>query len=272
MPRGGPDQVVILDECGHGGPPCFRAAPRGVMMAGERLVSGDAERGAGSTVQRKTALVVLLGITATDVKCAGLRDVVSRSFDADLYIPDLPFRRGLDHCANWLSRYLAAEAVFETHETTHVLAYIAGGFVLRLMAEDLPTGAVGRVVWVRGPVQELVPAAVVRRYSWPLVRLSQGRTVTDLAGRRAADIPFPHIGRENGLIIEGGVSCLARDLRLSVDTVPHDGWMPGTLCPEAADVLKVPESHDDVYTSGTVLGAAIRFFRTGRFADDEGAS
>ena len=137
----------------------------------------------------KTALVVLLGITANDDKIAGLRDFLGRNFDADVFVPELPFRRGLDRCAAWLARYLKDEGVFEAHDTTHFLAYIAGGFVLRLAAGDLPDQSVGRVVWVRGPIQERVPAAVVRRYTWPFIRLTQGRTVTDLAGRRLAGIP-----------------------------------------------------------------------------------
>lgn len=220
----------------------------------------------------KTGLVVLAGITANEGKIAALKTFIGRNIHADVFVPDLPFRRGLDHCAAWLPRYLKDEAVFERHDTTHFLAYIAGGFVLRLSAGELPARSLGRVVWVRGPIQERVPAAVVRRYTWPLVRLIQGRAVTDLANRRIAAIPFPHIGQENGLIIECGASALARDLKIAADAVPQGAWEPRALCPDAVDVLNVPESHDDVYTSGKVLGAAINFFRTGHFADGEGAA
>ena len=89
----------------------------------------------------KNALVVLLGITSNDDKIAGLREFVGRRFDADLFVPELPFRRGLDRCSVWLAQYLKNEDVFENYDTTHFLAYIAGGFVLRLSASDLPKKA-----------------------------------------------------------------------------------------------------------------------------------
>ncbi|WP_068115898.1 hypothetical protein [Tropicimonas marinistellae] len=107
-----------------------------------------------------TALVVLLGTLANDEKIAGLRGFHGRSFGADLFVPEVPFRRGFDHCAAKLPRYRKDDRVFDNHESTHFLPHIAGSCVLCALADELPDLAVERFVWVRGTIEECVPDAI----------------------------------------------------------------------------------------------------------------
>jgi len=211
------------------------------------------------------ALLVLVGITAT----AHSRGSVLRYFaghDAyQTFVPRLPLRRGLRPSARWLERYLARTVRTQERGPIHVLAYIAGGAVLRCLAGSARLPDLARVLYVRGPVQELVPAAMVRRYGRLLARLLGGRSMIDLADGWPAALPLPRALGEQGLLIEQGVSSLAHSLGLGRDSVPAAGWDPQQLLPGAHAVLRVPESHDEVYASPRVLAAALEFFRDGRF-------
>ena len=213
----------------------------------------------------RSCIVVLVGVTADTRKVTSVRRFFESNFQGTTLVPDMPQRKGMHRCAEWLLDDLASEDVFGRFSAVHFLNYISGGFVFRLAAEGISQDRIGRVVYARGPIQELVPRALVRRYTWPLVRLTQGKMVTDLAGKRVADVPPCPLGRQAGLLIETGTSDLARSLGLGPQSVPQEAWEPEAMLPGAADVLRVPESHDDVYTSEHVLNAVLSFFRSGQF-------
>jgi len=212
------------------------------------------------------SLLVLVGITAT----ARDRRRLARFFAAQggyrMFVPRLPLRRGLRPSARWLARYLERRVRPQERGPIHVLAYIAGGAVLRCLALGAPLPDLARVLYVRGPVQELVPAAMVRRYGRLLARLLAGRSMIDLADGWPAALPFPRASGGQGLIIEQGVSSRARSLGLGPESVAAGDWDAERLLPGASAVLRVPESHDQVYASPGLLDSAIEFFRHGRFA------
>ena len=95
--------------------------------------------------------------------------------------------------------------------------------------------------------------------------------ITDLASDRLKGIPQANIGREQGLLVETGVSKLAQSLGLHAESVPKESWRPEAMLPLASDVLCVPESHDEVYSSESFLSAALHFFQNGRFPHDQNA-
>ncbi len=220
-----------------------------------------------SAPSRSQPLVVLVGITATRRS----RRSIARFFDLNssyrILVPPLPLRRGLRSSAGWLERYLTENVRAQDSAPIHVLAYIAGGAVLRCLAAAARLPQIARVLYVRGPVQELVAAAMIRRYGRLLAWLLGGRSMLDLADGWPRSLPFPAAPGGQGLMIEEGVSRLAHFLGLGVDSVPPAGWDPASLLPNVDAVLRVPESHDEVYTSPTLLGAALRFFEQGRFEE-----
>jgi hypothetical protein len=211
------------------------------------------------------ALLVLVGITATRRSRTSLSSFFAGHGAYQTFVPRLPLRRGLRPSARWLERYLARTVRTQERGPLHVLAYIAGGAVLRCLAESARLPDLARVLYVRGPVQELVPAAMVRRYGRLLARLLGGRSMIDLADGWPAALPLPRVLGEQGLLIEQGVSSLARSLGLGPESVAAASWDPERLLPGAHAVLRVPESHDEVYTSQRLLAAALDFFRSGRF-------
>jgi hypothetical protein len=211
------------------------------------------------------ALLVLVGITATRRSRRSLLSFLAAHGAYQTFVPRLPLRRGLRPSARWLERYLARTVRTQDRGPIHVPAYIAGGAVLRCLAGSARLPELARVLYVRGPVQELVPAAMVGRYGRLLARLLGGRSMIDLADGWPAALPLPRVLGEQGLLIEQGVSSLARSLGLGTDSVAAADWDPQRLLPGAHAVLRVPESHDDVYTSPRLLAAALEFFRHGRF-------
>ena len=212
------------------------------------------------------SLLVLVGITATARDRRRLSRFFAGQGDYRTFVPRLPLRRGLRPSARWLARYLERRVRPQERGPIHVLAYIAGGAVLRCLAASAPLPDLSRVLYVRGPVQELVPAAMVRRYGRLLARLLGGRSMIDLAYGWPAELPFPRAPGGQGLMIEQGVSSRARALGLGPESVAAAGWDAQRLLPGASAVLRVPESHDEVYASPGLLAAALEFFRRGRFA------
>lgn len=220
---------------------------------------------ASSSPGRTQPLLVLVGITATRRSRSSVAQFLDLSSSYRIFVPPLPLRRGVRASARWLERYLAKTVRVQESGAIHVLAYIAGGAVLRCLSAAARLPEIARVLYIRGPVQELVPAAMIRRYGRLLACLLGGRSMIDLADGWPQSLPFPDASKGQGLIIEEGVSSLARSLGLGTHSVTTAGWDPAFLLPGASAVLRVPESHDEVYTSPTLLSAALRFFEQGRF-------
>jgi len=72
---------------------------------------------------------------------------------------------------------------------------------------------------------------------------------------------------EQGLMIELGASLMANDLGINGEALPSEAWDPELMLPGADDVIRVPESHDDVFSSPAFLSLALRFFASGKFAE-----
>ncbi|KPK05229.1 MAG: hypothetical protein AMJ64_12045 [Betaproteobacteria bacterium SG8_39] len=221
---------------------------------------------ATSAQDRPESLLVLVGITATGRSRYRVARFFKQHGTYTVWVPAIPYWRGLRSCTRWLERFLAQTVRLQEGEPIHVLAYIAGGALLRGLAAADRLPPLARVLWVRGPVQERVAAKVVARYGRLLGWLLGGRSMLDLADGWPRSLPFPHSAGEQGLMIEEGVSWLARRLGLGPDDVPPEGWDPAQLLPGAHAVRRAPESHDAVYSSPALLASALHFFQHGRFA------
>jgi hypothetical protein len=211
---------------------------------------------------RREALIILVGITASARARRELLRFYARNSDYAVFVPDLPYRAGLRACAAWLTVYIEETVVPSRYRALHCIAYIAGGFLLRsLDRAELPEFS--RLVQFRGPYQELVAAALVRRLGRKPVSWLQGEGVLDMADGWPQALPPVRCARQRGLIIEQGRSRLAR--LFGIRQIERGAWDPQRLLPDADAVLRIPESHDQVYTSEPVLGAALHFIQTGRF-------
>ena len=238
-----------------------------VWQTTERTTDRSASRPVRALLMEtvKQALVVLVGVTADARK----RDFLARHLAAEtdnvVLVPPVPQWRGLSCCAGWLDGYFKREGIFAEFDQVHFLNYISGGYMFRSVASSWPNERIGRIIYCRGPIQERVPAALIEKYTRIGILLTQGKMVVDLAETWIDQLPYPATCHEQGLIIETGVSQLAASLGLSTASVVSDEWKPHRLLPGANDVIRVPESHDDVYTSETFLGAVLNFFRSGHF-------
>lgn len=211
---------------------------------------------------RQEALLVLVGITAGRYERRQVLCYLSRQSDYAVFVPPLFYRAGIQVCAAWLSRYLDNTVKPARFGAVHAIVFIAGGLLLRCLEPDsLPTFE--RLVQIRGPIQEQVAAALVRRLGRVMAGWLGGRAVIDLADGWPQSLPLPSCARQHGLVIELGRSRMARLLGITWDDA--DDWTPEYLLPGATDVLQIPQSHDDVYTFEPVLDAALQFIRTGRF-------
>ena len=213
----------------------------------------------------KRALIVLVGITANRAKRARLAAFFMRADDYDVYVPAMPQRLGLRYCVRWLRKYLSRTVARKPYQRIDFLSYISGGLIFRYAIQDFSIANLGRVVFVRSPVQEKVPAALVAKFGKLLTGLMLGRMVLDLCSADLGNPPIPENAAERGLIIESGVSEAARSLGLSASDVPAEIWKPASLLSDATDWRSVPESHDDIYTAPSVLSLVHGFLRDGHF-------
>ena len=213
----------------------------------------------------RQALIVLPGLTADGQKLEFLSRFFSAHSPYAVYVPHIPKRRGLRACAHWLDRYINGVVEPGRFEAVQILAYISGGVVLRQMWATRPIERLTRIVYVRSPIQELTLQTLRQRYGRLLLWVLRGQLMLDVAAVDLHRLCYPPATSGQGLIIETGVSQLARSLGVDPALVSAGSWDSDTLLPGADDVLRVPESHDEVYTSAGVLGAALDFFTQGRF-------
>lgn len=218
----------------------------------------------------KQVLIVLPGLTAD----RGKREFMLRFFSQDdshaVYVANIPRRRGLSACALWLDGYLTAVVRPEHYHAVNVLAFISGGIVLRRMTVSRPIVNLSRVVYVRSPIQELTLHLLRERYGAPLLWILRGQLMLDVAAVDMEGLGYPSPTYGHGLIIETGISGMARSLGVGAEDVPTESWAPNGLLPGAEEVIHVPESHDDVYTSESLLAAAQHFFTHGSFHQSGG--
>ena len=215
----------------------------------------------------RQALLVLPGLTADRPKLDFLARFFSEHTTYVVYVADIPRRRGLEGCAHWLDGYLQRVVQPDRYQGLQVLAYISGGIVLRRLWATWSTRRLARVVYVRSPIQELTLRVLRERYGRLMLWLLRGQLTLDVAATDMRRLGYPGTISGQGLIIETGVSRLARSLGVGPERVPGVSWEPDQLLPGADDVIRVQESHDEVYTSPGVLGQALQFFEHGRFWD-----
>ncbi len=215
----------------------------------------------------KQALVILVGITADEMKRNSVGRYFERNSGYDVFVPDMPQRFGVRVCSWWLRRYLRDTVQVDTYDRVSFLNYVSGGIIFRRELSRRPLANIGRVVYDRGPIQEEVPRALVRKYTWFLMSLFKSHMIADVAGKWIYRLPYPLSMGEQGLMIELGTSLMAHDLGINEEDIPAEAWDPEFMLPGADDVTRRSESHDDVYSSLAFLSFALRFFETGKFAE-----
>ena len=219
----------------------------------------------GQSNSGKQALVILVGITADEMKRKYVYNFFSKNSPYDVYVPTLPQRLGVRFCAWRLHRYLMRNVKPRSYSRVHFFNYISGGVIYRSATDRWPLPNIGRVVYGRGPVQEAIPRELVNHYGRIKLWISQGKMITDLATDWLARLPYPTSLDEQGLTIETGVSALARSLAINPEDLPPEAWEPGKLLPGASSYINVAESHDQVYTSPRYLSTVLHFFNEGVF-------
>lgn len=219
---------------------------------------------------KRDALIILVGITASWRKRRHLQHFFQAHCDYDVYVPALPYRKPLRDVAAWYAAYLENVVRPERYANIHAIAYIAAGPMLRLLPAEVTP--LGRVVCFRGPYQELVAPWLVQRVGRFLAGLIAGKAALDLANGWPARLPQQQLAQHEALIIEEGRSRMARLLGITAEDIPEDAWSAAQLLPTAEAVLRVAESHDDVYTSDAVLSAALGFIQHGTFPSAQSMS
>lgn len=217
-----------------------------------------------SSGSKREALVVLVGITANWRKRRHLRRFLAAHYDYDVYVPALPYRKPLREAAAWYEHYLEHEVRPARYVKLHAIAYIAAGSLLRCLPPDNQL-LFERMVYFRGPYQELVAPWLVQRVGRFAAGLIAGKSALDLANGWPARLPQQQLARHEALIIEEGRSRMARLLGITSEEFDETSWSAAQMLPSAEAVLRVSESHDDVYTSDAVLAAALSFIQHGVF-------
>ena len=211
---------------------------------------------------RNEALVILPGITASPEKQAFVENYFRAHTDYDVYLPRLWQNLGIRGAARQLQRFMARHAGYER---VPFLTYISGGFILRCMLWRRPLPNIGRLVHVRGPIQEQVPGLVIKKHGRIAAFMIKGLMMFDLSAPWRNQLPFAATPHPQGLVIEQGVAKLAAELGLKPEDFDRFRNAPEFKIPAADETWLAAESHDEVYTSKALLGRMAGFFKTGKF-------
>lgn len=210
----------------------------------------------------KEALIILPGITATPEKQAFIESYFRTHTDYDVYLPPIWQNLGIRGAARQLRRFMNGHG---DYERVHFLCYISGGFILRYWLWKFPFPRIGRLVNVRGPIQEQVPGLVIKKNGRIAAFMIKGLMMFDLSASWRNQIPFAMTSHPQGLVIEKGVAKLAAELGLRAEDFDRLRNGPEFKIPLADDTLVAAESHDEVYTSEALLGRMVSFFKSGKF-------
>lgn len=206
-----------------------------------------------------SALLVLVGVTAGWRKRRQLHRLLRAASPWPVLLPWLPYPLGLRCATARLRRILQRHAPCEA--PLHVLAYIGGAAVLRRLHASGDAPAIGRMVLVRSPYQEQVPAALLARFPRWLITAAGGRASVDMA--EAPPLPLPPARDGTGVLVEAQPSRLAR--RLGLADGPAPPLPAGPDWPHAETVRALPLSHDDAYSAPDLVAAALSFLQHGTF-------
>jgi len=214
---------------------------------------------------RREALVVLPGITATPAKQAFLRAFLETHSGCDVFLPRLWQAVGIRGSAWQLHRFLRTRVEESRYAAVHFLSYISGGFILRAAMSRWPLANIGRLVHVRSPLQEQVPGRVISTYGRVAAFFLKGRMMFDLASPWKDELPFAKTRHSQGMILERGLSKMGAALGLKASDFEALRQNGGFIVPPVDETLIVPESHDEVYTSESLLGCVVHFIQSGKF-------
>lgn len=213
-------------------------------------------------------VVVLVGLTANRRKRSNARHHFQRCFGARAYLPWIPYIFGIRASAAWVSYLIRRRIVRGGHERLHLVAYIGGGVLVRLLYARGERWPVGRAVWNRGPPQEQVAGRLASRVPSAILTVLGYRSIVDLSRLSVSSMAFPDCQLGAGLIVETQASALAR--RLGIEEEPTSNFTPErvrALLPGATAAITVPLSHDEVYDDPRFLDQATAFLRDGSFRD-----
>ncbi|MCQ8117993.1 hypothetical protein [Methylomonas rosea] len=211
--------------------------------------------------ENNQALVILLGITADAACKSHVLDYYRRHSHFRVFLPNHCQYFGIDFAAGQLCHFLDKHDLRE-FERCHFICYISGGFILRRALADSPLPNLGRVVYVRSPLQERVPRLSLRRYG-PLPLLKFGKILLDLAGDRKDRLP--ELRTDCGYVLESGVSAQAAELGLTADDFARCREDSRFAIPSDMPILTTPLSHDQVYSDDTLLAQMLAFIESGSF-------
>ncbi|MGZ5532874.1 MAG: hypothetical protein ACXWEU_13545, partial [Methylomonas sp.] len=109
-----------------------------------------------ATAAADEALVILAGITASRGDKFHLRDYYRRNTRFKVFLPNLCQYFGIRFAARLLCAFLKQNRL-KDFKRCHFICYISGGFVLRCASTAYLLPNLGRIVYLRSPLQERVP-------------------------------------------------------------------------------------------------------------------
>jgi hypothetical protein len=211
-------------------------------------------------------VVVLVGLTAGCRKRSRARRYFRQSFGEAVFLPWIPYIFGIAASAAWVSFRVRRRLARGRHPRLHLVAYIGGGVLVRLLHGRGDRWPIGRAVWDRSPAQEQVAGRLAARVPAGILTLLGHRSVVDLSRMDVSTLAFPDCRLGAGLIVESQASALAR--RLGIEEEPTGALTTQrlrALLPCATAAITVPLSHDEVYDDPRFLDEAAAFLRTGSF-------
>lgn len=213
---------------------------------------------------RNDALIVLVGITANRADRSRLLRYFRTHTPYSVFVPTLCQYFGIRFAARRLCRFLKKPEL-SAFSRYHVVCYISGGFILRAAANRCRLPVLGRIVYIRSPIQECVPKRVIERYGTLIAACLHGKMLFDLAADWKDDLP--RIEADDGYVIEQGVSSLAARLGLQARPFSPNPTSETLPIPSTSPVLLTPLSHDAIYSNDRLLAQIAGFLKTGRFDD-----
>lgn len=225
------------------------------------------------TNKKNEALIIMAGELGSRKEVDTLIEYFDRNCEYNVFNADWKDRTGLEDCYIKLKKRMS-EINISKYDKVHFFSFILVGKLLRYyLQNDIPDN-LGRIVLLRGPLEERILNISIDIYPNWILRMKYGKKIFEMAKIEYKD--FGNIHADIGMIIETEPNELAKNIvkRIKEKYTGDDPkytttfFHPDSIMKGYKDFTYLAMDHNEMYTMPEkYIDLVITFIKNGTFND-----